>query len=68
MQCSVDVIGDGTRTVSVPETATIADLVEPLPVSIHEVAVVVDGKTLPADASLPRDAEDIRVIRLIKGG
>jgi sulfur carrier protein len=68
MDVSLELVGDGPRTVEVPEDATVGDLVAPLPVSIHEVSVVVDGRTLPADAHVPDDAAEIRVVRLIKGG
>jgi sulfur carrier protein len=68
MELSVAFAGEGTRTVSLPEDGTVAELVEPLPVSIHEVSVLVDGRQLPADAPLPADAEEIRVVRLIQGG
>jgi sulfur carrier protein len=68
MDVTVELVGEGSRTVEVPENATVGDLVAPLAVSIHEVSVVADGRTLPADAPVPDDATEIRVVRLIKGG
>lgn len=68
MEVTVELVGEGTRTVEAPPDATIADLVEPLSVSVHEVSVLVDGRRLPADARVPDDATDIRVVRLITGG
>jgi sulfur carrier protein len=68
MDVTVELVGEGPRTVEVPEDATVADLVAPLPVSVHEVSVVVDGRTLPADSPVPDDATQVRVVRLIKGG
>jgi sulfur carrier protein len=68
MEHTVEVVGDETHTVEVPDDATVADLIDPLPVSIHEVSVVVDDTPRPADAPLPTDPDSIRVVRLIKGG
>ncbi len=68
MEVTVKLVGEGPRTVDVPEDATVGDLVTPLSVSVHEVSIVADGRTLPADAPIPDDATEIRVIRLIKGG
>jgi len=68
MEVPVELVGEGTRTVAVPEDGTVAALVDPLPVSIHEVSVLVDGRQLPADAPIPPDAERVRVVRLIRGG
>ena len=68
MQVSVELVGEGPRTVEVTDDATVGDLVAPLAVSVHEVSVIADGRTLPADAPVPDDAAEIRVVRLIKGG
>jgi sulfur carrier protein len=68
MDVSLEFVGEGPRTVEVPADATVGDLVAPLSVSVHEVSVVADGRTLPADAPVPADAAEIRVVRLIKGG
>jgi sulfur carrier protein ThiS len=68
MQLDVELVGAETYAVEVADDATVAALVEPLPVSIHEVSVVVDGRPRPADAPVPTDADSIRVVRLVKGG
>jgi sulfur carrier protein ThiS len=68
MQLDVELAWGETHTVDIADDATVAALVEPLPVSIHEVSVVVDGRPRPADAPVPTDADSIRVVRLVKGG
>lgn len=68
MEVTVDVPGNTTRSLDLPEDATVADLVATLPVSIHEVALVADGRTLPADAPIPPNAESLHVVRLVEGG
>ncbi|MFW6437087.1 MAG: ubiquitin-like small modifier protein SAMP2 [Halococcoides sp.] len=66
MEVLVDVAGGPTHEQSVPDDATFGDLVADLDVSVHEVAILVDGRPRPADATV--DAERVRVVRLIKGG
>jgi len=68
MELTVEVVGEDTHRLEVPDDATAADLVEPLPVSIHEVSVMVDGRPLPEDAPVPDGTEAVQVVRLIKGG
>ena len=60
--------GDETRTVEVPEGATYADLVAPLDVSVHEVSVMVDDRTVPEDQPIADDVDTVRVVRLVQGG
>ena len=64
----MEIVGDETHTVELAADATVGDLVDPLPVSIHEVSVLVDGSPVPEDAPVPTDPDSIRVVRLIKGG
>ncbi|MFB6162167.1 MAG: ubiquitin-like small modifier protein 2 [Halococcoides sp.] len=66
MEVTVDVAGGPTRRRSVPDTASYGDLIADLDASIHEVAILVDGTPRPADA--PVDADQIRVVRMLKGG
>jgi len=66
MKVTVDVAGGPTHERSVPDDATFGDLVADLDVSVHQVALLVDGRPRPADA--PIDADRVRVVRLIKGG
>jgi len=68
MQITVDVAGDESRTVAVPEGATYADLLDPLPLSVHEVSMLVDGRTVPEDQPIADDADAVRVVRLVQGG
>jgi len=66
MEVTVDLAGGPTRTRSVPDDATYGDLLCDLDVSVHEVALVVDGDPRPADATVESDR--VRVVRMIKGG
>ena len=68
MRVTVELVGDGTHEVEVPADATYADLVDPLPVSVHQVSVVVDNRHVPEDAPVDPDVGRVRVVRLIKGG
>lgn len=68
MRVTVELVGEGTRDVEVPAGATYADLVEPLPVSVHEVSVLVDDRYVPEDAPVDPDVGSVRVVRLVKGG
>ncbi|MDG5778234.1 ubiquitin-like small modifier protein 2 [Haloarculaceae archaeon H-GB2-1] len=66
MRVTVEVVGEDTHEVEVPADATYADLLQPLDVSPHEISVLVDGRPVPEDATV--DAEEVTVLRLIKGG
>jgi sulfur carrier protein len=66
MRVTVEVVGEDAHEVEVPDDATYADLLGPLDVSPHEVSVLVDGRPVPEDA--PVEAEQVTVLRLIKGG
>jgi len=68
MQITVDVAGDETLTVTVPAGATYADLLDPLPLSVHEVSMLVDGRTVPEDQPIADDVDAVRVVRLVQGG
>lgn len=68
MEVTVDVVGEGTRRLEVAPDDSVAALVEPLPVSIHEVAVLVDGRPVPADEQIGPDLDRVRVVRLVAGG
>jgi sulfur carrier protein len=65
VEVEVDVAGGGTRTVS---GETYGDLLGPLDVSRHEATVVVDGQSVPTDATIADGVERVRVVRLIEGG
>ncbi len=68
MKVTVDVAGDETRTVEVPEGATYATLLDPLDLSVHQVSVTVDGRTVPEDQPIADDVDTVRVVRLVQGG
>jgi len=66
MHVTVHVTGEGRRELDLPADATYAALLSAVDVSPHEAAVLVDGTPVPEDA--PVDAEEVRVLRLVKGG
>lgn len=68
MEVAVEFAGEGTRRIEVDPGATVATLVEPLPASIHEVSVLVDGRPVPADEPIGEDLDRVRVVRLVEGG
>lgn len=65
MHVTLSVAGEGTHEFEVEE-ATYADLLAEIDLSPHEVAVLVDGRPVPEDQ--PVDAEQVEVVRLVKGG
>ena len=68
MELTVDVVGEGPHEVELPAEATYADLVRAVGYSVHEVTVLVDGRPVPEDQAVDHDREDVRVLRLVKGG
>ena len=66
MRVTVAVAGEDTHELDVAADATYADLLDPLPYSAHEVSVIVDGRPVPEDA--PVEADEVEVLRLVKGG
>jgi sulfur carrier protein len=68
MHLTVDVVGEGTREVDLPQEATYADLVRAVGYSVHEVTVLVDGRPVPEDRPVDAAREDVRILRLVKGG
>ncbi|MCT9095031.1 ubiquitin-like small modifier protein SAMP2 [Haloarchaeobius sp. HME9146] len=65
MQVTVDVKGEGTHELDLPDP-TYADLLRELDLSPHEVSVLVDGRPVPEDQ--PVASPEVTVLRLIKGG
>ncbi|WP_439028190.1 ubiquitin-like small modifier protein SAMP2 [Haloarchaeobius sp. DT45] len=65
MQVTVDVKGEGTHELDLPDP-TYADLLCELDLSPHEVSVLVDGRPVPEDQ--PVASAEVTVLRLIKGG
>lgn len=68
MHITCDVVGEGSREVELSDEATYADLVRAVGYSVHEVTVLVDGQPVPEDRAVDTAGEEIRVLRLIKGG
>jgi sulfur carrier protein len=68
MRVTVDVVGEGSRDLDVPERATYADLARAAGYSVHEVTVLVDGRPVPEDRPVDAGADDLRILRLVKGG
>ncbi len=66
MNVTVDIVGEDTHEVRVDDDATYADLVAAVGRSPQEVSVLVDDVPVPADQ--PVEAEQVRILRLIKGG
>lgn len=66
MEVTVEVVGEGTRDLTVQAGATYADLLAGVEVSPHEATVLVDGRPVPEDSMI--DAERVQVLPLVKGG
>lgn len=66
MNVAVELVGEGRREVELSPGATYADLLAAVDLSPHEVSVLVDGTPVPEDQ--PVETEEVRVLRLIKGG
>lgn len=67
MRITVELVGEGCRTVDVDE-GTYSDLLEPFDVSRHEVSILVDGTPVPEDRPLDENVDHVRILRLIQGG
>lgn len=65
MTVTVELVGEQERAV---DGETYADLLGPFDVSVHEVSLLVDGRPVPEDETIPDDVERVRIIRLIQGG
>ncbi|MFB6256473.1 MAG: ubiquitin-like small modifier protein 2 [Haloplanus sp.] len=61
-----EVVGEGTRELTLDADATYGDLLVALGFSPHEATVLVDDRPVPEDRRV--DADRVRVLRLIKGG
>jgi sulfur carrier protein len=66
MDVTVEVVGEGTAEYSLPADATYDDLIREAGYHPQEASALVDGSPVPGDRVV--DAEDVRVLRLIKGG
>lgn len=61
---TVEVVGSGTHEIDVD--GTYADLLDAVGLGPHEATVLVDGRPVPEDREI--DADQVRVLRLVKGG
>ncbi|WP_144799677.1 ubiquitin-like small modifier protein SAMP2 [Halorubrum depositum] len=66
MNVAVEVVGEGTREVDLADDATYADLIRETGYHPQEASVLVDGSPVPGDRVV--DADEVRLLRLIKGG
>ena len=66
MRC--EVVGEGTHDLELPSDATYGDVLGEVGLSPHEASVLVDGTPVPEDRSVDADADEVQVLRLIKGG
>jgi hypothetical protein len=66
MDVYVELIGEGRRTVSVRPPATYGDVIRACGHSPQAVTAIVDGRPRPADT--PLETDELRLLRLIKGG
>lgn len=66
MNVVVEVVGEGTRELDLPDDATYADLVREAGYHPQEASALVDGSPVPGDRVV--DADEVRLLRLIKGG
>ncbi|MFB6146052.1 MAG: ubiquitin-like small modifier protein 2 [Halobacteriaceae archaeon] len=65
MTVTLDVTGGDVHAFDDAGERTYADLLDEVGLNPHEVAVLVDGRPVPADETATDSA---RVVRLVKGG
>ncbi|MGM0371313.1 MAG: ubiquitin-like small modifier protein SAMP2 [Halobacteriota archaeon] len=65
MQVTVNVLGEGSETVTV-EDPDYGDLLAAVDLSPHEASVFVDGQPKPADGTVTE--AEVEVVRLVRGG
>ncbi|SFR35084.1 MULTISPECIES: ubiquitin-like small modifier protein SAMP2 [Halorubrum] len=66
MDVTVEVVGEGTEEYSLAADATYDDLIREAGYHPQEASALVDGSPVPGDRVV--DADEVRVLRLIKGG
>jgi sulfur carrier protein len=66
MNVTVEVVGEGTAEYDLPDDATYADLIREAGYHPQEASALVDGSPVPGDRVV--DADEVRLLRLIKGG
>jgi sulfur carrier protein len=65
MRVTVHVAGGATHEVDRPDP-TYGDLIAAVDLNPHEATALVDGRPVPEDA--PVETEEVRILRLVKGG
>jgi len=63
---TVEVVGEGTAEYDLADDATYDDLIREAGYHPQEASFLVDGAPVPGDRVV--DAEEVRLLRLIKGG
>jgi len=66
MNVTVEVVGEETHEFDLPDDATYADLIREAGYHLQEASALVDGSPVPGDRVV--DADEVRLLRLIKGG
>ena len=66
MNVTCEIVGGERRDLELDPGATYGDLLDAVGFSPREATALVDGAPVPDDR--PVDAEEVRVLRLIKGG
>jgi sulfur carrier protein len=66
MDVTVEVVGEGSEKYSLAADATYDDLIREAGYHPQEASALVDGSPVPGDRVV--DAEEVRLLRLIKGG
>ena len=66
MRVTVEVVGEGVSECDLDDDATYDDLIREAGYHPQEASALVDGSPVPGDRVV--DAEEVRVLRLIKGG
>ena len=66
MNVTVEVVGERTAEYDLADDATYADLIREAGYHPQEASVLVDGSPVPGDRVV--DADEVRLLRLIKGG
>ena len=66
MNVTVEVVGEGTEQLELDDDATYDDLIRAAGYHPQEASALVDGSPVPGDRSV--DADEVKLLRLIKGG
>ncbi len=67
MSITVELVGEKQIEVDLAGQ-TYGELLDSFDVSQHEVSLLVDGSPVPEDKPVDSDVDQVKIIRLIKGG